>query len=200
MPALTSALMRLGLEKQNTDGTACRLRGTADVLRVHCRGVFAEGLRTHASVRSAHQEDWTWSACSQRRTRQGNSQSCLSGYRKSRQMDVDRVRTCSACSQRSMPTDFLLMPLRVAHITKTDNEVSAHLQCLQPAQDGGLLAGGVAALRCRERPRGRGAGHRVPERRLDEHAAPKLPQQLLEHVRLQLPQRRHQHLQRIRGI
>jgi hypothetical protein len=76
----------------------------------------------------------------------------------------------------------------------------AHLQGLQPALHCGLLTCGGPVAAGRERPRGGCAGHRVPERRLDENAAPQLPQQLLKHVRLQLPQRGDQHLQPVRII
>ena len=76
----------------------------------------------------------------------------------------------------------------------------AHLQCLQPALHCGLLARAGPVAASRERPRGGCAGHRVPERRLDENAAPQLPQQLFKHVRLQLPQRGDQHLQPVRII
>ena len=71
-----------------------------------------------------------------------------------------------------------------------------YLQGLEPALHGLLLARGLPVLGRQERLGSAGARQAVPEGRLQQHAAPKLAQQLLKHVALQLAQRGDQHLNR----
>ena len=78
----------------------------------------------------------------------------------------------------------------------TKHANSMHLQGLQPALHGLLLARGLPVLG-RQDGLGRGGPRQgVAKGGLQQYIAPELAQQLLEHIALQLAQRGDEHLRR----